>query len=111
LIGISSFLLINYWLTRLEASRAAIQAILFNRIGDYGYSISIFLMFLIFGDLNFTTIFSLVPNIYENILLFFSILFLIAAMAKSAQLGLHSWLPSAMEGKKILIIFFIIVFI
>nr|YP_203318.1 NADH dehydrogenase subunit 5 [Zancudomyces culisetae]AAW49485.1 NADH dehydrogenase subunit 5 [Zancudomyces culisetae] len=98
-IGICSFLLINFWYTRLEANKSAMLALIMNRVGDWSISIGIYIIFYIFGSISFTTIFSVAHNIEENtnITLFVIPLF-IGAMAKSAQLGLNTWLPRAMEG-------------
>lgn len=97
-VGICSYLLINFWFRRLQANKAAIQAILINRIGDIGFSLGLFSMFWIFGNLDFATIFSLAPMINGNLLNIVTLLLVIGAMAKSAQIGLHIWLPNAMEG-------------
>jgi hypothetical protein len=97
-VGISSYLLINFWFTRLQANKAAIKALVMNRIGDWGFSIGLFAIFWIFGNLDFSTVFSLTPFVNENLITVIGICLLIAAMGKSAQLGLHTWLPDAMEG-------------
>jgi NADH-ubiquinone oxidoreductase chain 5 len=98
LVGICSYLLINFWFRRLQANKAAIQAIIINRIGDWGFSLGLFSMFLIFGNLDFTTTMTLAPSIDSNLLNILTLFLLIGAMAKSAQIGLHIWLPNAMEG-------------
>ena len=97
-VGISSYLLINFWFTRLQANKAAIKALVMNRVGDLGFSIGMWTIFWTFGNLDFTTVFSLAPYINEELITLISILLFIGAMAKSAQLGLHTWLPDAMEG-------------
>lgn len=97
-VGISSYLLINFWFTRLQANKAAIKALITNRIGDYFFSIGLFALFWTFGNLDYSTIFSLAPVIDQDIITIIGICFLLAAMGKSAQLGLHVWLPPAMEG-------------
>lgn len=107
-VGLSSYLLINFWFTRLSANRAALKALIINRIGDFGLLLSIFLIFLIFKSINYSTIFSMVPFFMDYWFYFFNFkihglttvgLFLfIGAIGKSAQLGLHTWLPDAMEG-------------
>jgi len=97
-VGISSYLLINFWFTRLQANKAAIKAIVINRIGDWSFSLGLFSIIWVFGTLEFATVFSLVPMIDENIITIISVLLLIGAIAKSAQIGLHTWLPDAMEG-------------
>jgi NADH-ubiquinone oxidoreductase chain 5 len=99
LVGICSYLLINFWFRRLQANKAAIQAILMNRIGDWGFSLGLFSIFLIFGNLDLTTIVTLTPIVNNDLLNIISLFLLLGAMAKSAQIGLHVWLPNAMEGK------------
>nr|YP_002149675.1 NADH dehydrogenase subunit 5 [Madracis myriaster]ACA84066.1 NADH dehydrogenase subunit 5 [Madracis myriaster]ARU77423.1 NADH dehydrogenase subunit 5 [Madracis decactis] len=95
-VGLCSYLLINFWLTRLEANRAAIKAMLVNRIGDIGLLLAMFLLWDLFGSLDFSTIFN---SIFFSNQMFFICLFLFfGVMGKSAQLGLHTWLPDAMEG-------------
>lgn len=69
-----------------------------NRVGDWGFSIGIYAIFWTFGNLDFSTVFSLAPFINEELITIISICLLIAAMGKSAQIGLHTWLPDAMEG-------------
>ena len=69
-----------------------------NRIGDWGFSIGLFALFWVFGNLDHTTVFSLAPFIDSGLITIISICLLIAAMGKSAQIGLHTWLPDAMEG-------------
>lgn len=107
-VGLSSYLLINFWYTRLAANQAALKALLLNRIGDFGLSLGIFLIFYIFGSVEYSVIFSTasVFSKYYIIILGFKIhaftligiLLFIGAIGKSAQLGLHIWLPDAMEG-------------
>jgi Proton-conducting membrane transporter/NADH-Ubiquinone oxidoreductase (complex I), chain 5 N-terminus len=97
-VGISSYLLINFWFTRLQANKAAIKAIIINRVGDWGFSIGLFAIFWVFGNLDYTTVFSLAPFINETLITIISICLLIAAIGKSAQIGLHTWLPDAIEG-------------
>jgi NADH-ubiquinone oxidoreductase chain 5 len=69
-----------------------------NRVGDWGFSIGLWAIFWTFGNLDFTTVFSLAPFMNEELITVISICLLIAAMGKSAQIGLHTWLPDAMEG-------------
>jgi len=97
-IGVSSYLLINFWFTRIQANKAAVQAMIVNRVGDMSLTIAFFGLFWAFGNLDYSTIYSLSPYINETVLTIIGLLFLLAAMGKSAQLGLHTWLPSAMEG-------------
>lgn len=91
-MGICSYLLINFWFKRIQANKAAIKALVMNRVGDWGMSIAMFALIAITGDLDITTIFSLAPLLEENKLSFIALGLIIAAMAKSAQLVLHTWL-------------------
>jgi len=97
-IGIVSYLLINFWFTRIQANKAAILALTMNRVGDMGLSIGYFALFALFGSLDYATIFSIVPFMNETALIIIGLLLLTGAMAKSAQIPLHSWLPGSMEG-------------
>lgn len=107
-VGLTSYLLINFWTTRLQASKAAMKALIVNRIGDFGLSLGIFTIFFTFGALDFSTVFGTVNNFVLNPLIFFGIefnalsvicfLIFIGAVGKSSQIGLHTWLPDAMEG-------------
>jgi len=97
-IGIVSYLLINFYFTRIQSNKAAILALTMNRVGDYGLSIAFFALFAVFGSLNFSTIYSLAPYINETALTIIALLLLTGAAAKSSQLGLHSWLPGSMEA-------------
>lgn len=107
-VGLASFLLINFWTTRLQANKAAMKALIVNRIGDFGLSLGIFTIFFVFGAVDYSTVFATVPNFISNTLIFFQYDFnvlsiicfflFMGAVGKSAQLGLHTWLPDAMEG-------------
>ena len=97
-IGISSYLLINYWFTRIQANKSAIKALTVNRVGDMFLSVGFFALFWVFGNLDYSTVFSLSPFMNESALTMIGLLLMLAAMGKSAQLGLHTWLPDAMEG-------------
>jgi proton-translocating NADH-quinone oxidoreductase chain L len=107
-VGLSSYLLINFWFTRIQANKAAIKAMLVNRVGDFALLLAIFTIYFIFNTLDFDTIFALVPLSQNYTILIGSFkicivdlicfLLFIGAMGKSAQLGLHTWLPDAMEG-------------
>lgn len=97
-IGISSYLLINFWYTRIEANKSAIKAILVNRVGDMFLSIGFFLIFYVFGNLDYSSVFAIAPYINETLVTIIGLLLLAAAMGKSAQFGLHTWLPDAIEG-------------
>ena len=99
-IGIVSYLLINFWFTRIQANKAAILALTMNRVGDMGLSIGYFALFALFGSLDYATIFSIVPFMNGTAITIIGLLLLTGAMAKSAQIPLHSWLPGSMEGFK-----------
>jgi NADH-quinone oxidoreductase subunit L len=107
-VGLMSYLLIGFWYDRPSANAAAIKAFVVNRIGDFGFALGIFTVFVIFGTLNFEPIFSKVSHAVGLNLDFLGwrvdalslagILLFIGAMGKSAQIPLHTWLPDAMEG-------------
>lgn len=105
MIGIVSYLLINFWYTRIQANKAAILALIMNRVGDMGLSIGFFALFALFGSLDYATIFNIVPFMNETAITIIALLLLSGAMAKSAQIPLHSWLPGSMEGLKIKIFY------
>jgi len=98
LIGVVSYLLINYYFTRIQANKAAILALTMNRVGDMGLSIGFFALFALFGSVDYSTVFSLAPFMNETAITIISLLLLMGAMAKSAQIPLHSWLPGSMEA-------------
>jgi len=107
-VGLCSYLLINFWFTRIQANKSAIKAMIINRIGDFGLALGIFTLFVKFKAVDYATIFSLTPFFYDDCFVFFNynlnllsligIFLFIGAVGKSAQLGLHTWLPDAMEG-------------
>jgi NADH-ubiquinone oxidoreductase chain 5 len=97
-VGICSYLLVNFLFTRIAANQSSISAFLTNRVGDCFLTIGIFIILWSFGNIDYTTIFSISPYINENIITIIGICLLIGAMAKSSQVGLHVWLPMAMEG-------------
>jgi Proton-conducting membrane transporter/NADH-Ubiquinone oxidoreductase (complex I), chain 5 N-terminus/LAGLIDADG endonuclease len=97
-VGICSYLLVHFWYTRVAAVKSGMNAMFTNRIGDYFLTIGFFALFFTFGTLDFATVFSLAPYINTNVITFIAVLLLLGASAKSAQLGLHGWLPYAMEG-------------
>jgi len=106
-IGIVSYLLINFWFTRIQANKAAILALTMNRVGDMGLSIGLFFLFALFGSLDYATIFQLTPFVNEISITIIGLLLLSGAMAKSAQIPLHSWLPGSMEGSKTYFLIFL----
>lgn len=107
-VGLCSYLLINFWFTRIQANKAAIKAMLLNRVGDFGILIGILFLFVTFKTVDYSTIFALAPlfttqtilvfNNSYHLLSFIGIFLFIGAIGKSAQLGLHTWLPDAMEA-------------
>ena len=97
-IGIVSYLLISYFYTRIQATKAALLALTMNRVGDMGMSIGFFAIFGILGSLNFASVFSVAPYINEIAITIISLLLFSGAMAKSAQLPLNTWLPGSMEA-------------
>jgi NADH-quinone oxidoreductase subunit L len=107
-VGLASYLLIGFWYKKPSAWNAAIKAFVVNRVGDFGFSLGIFGLFLIFGTLDIDAILAGVPGRVDTTFEFLgrevdalttiAILLFIGAMGKSAQLGLHTWLPDAMEG-------------
>ena len=97
-VGLCSYLLINFWLTRIKANKAATKAMLINRVGDMGLLLAMFMIIKEFGTLEYSTIFSLLGVIDKNNLTVICLLLFFGAVGKSAQLGLHTWLPDAMEG-------------
>tara|TARA_B110000908_G_scaffold144350_1_gene173873 strand:- start:1201 stop:3213 length:2013 start_codon:yes stop_codon:yes gene_type:complete len=107
-VGLCSYLLINFWFTRIQANKAAIKAMVLNRIGDFGLVLGILILFVKYKAVDYATIFALTPlfvnhefiflNMNFNLIDIIGFLLLIGAIGKSAQLGLHTWLPDAMEG-------------
>jgi NADH-ubiquinone oxidoreductase chain 5 len=97
-VGVCSYLLVNFWFTRIAANQSSMSAFLTNRVGDCLLTIGMFIMLWCLGNLDYSTIFSLSPYMNENIITLIGICLLIGAMAKSSQVGLHVWLPMAMEG-------------
>lgn len=99
MIGISSYLLINFWFNRVQANKSAIKALTVNRVGDMFLTVGFFAIFFLFGNLDYSTVFTLSTYMNKTVLTVIGLTFLLAAMGKSAQLGLHTWLPEAMEGR------------
>jgi NADH:ubiquinone oxidoreductase subunit 4 (subunit M) len=97
-VGVCSYLLVHFWYTRVAAVKSALNAMFTNRVGDYFLTLGFFAIFYTFGTLDYATVFSIAPYINTNVITFISILLLLGAAAKSAQIGLHQWLPMAMEG-------------
>ena len=107
-VGLASYLLIGFWYTRPSANAAAIKAFVVNRVGDFGFALGIFGVFYIFHTLDFDTVFKMAPAMVGHTFHFASwdvdilttlcLLLFVGAMGKSAQIGLHTWLPDAMEG-------------
>lgn len=107
-VGVSSYLLINFWFTRIQANKAAIKAMLVNRVGDFFLLLAMFTMYVFFNSLNYDVIFNLSMltsietlniGLFEfNVIDVICLFLFFGAMGKSAQIGLHTWLPDAMEG-------------
>ena len=97
-IGVVSYLLINYYLTRIQSNKAAMLAFTMNRGGDMLMSIGFFALFSLFGSLNYSEVFTLVPYLNEVAITIIALLLLGGALAKSANIPLHSWLPGSMEA-------------
>jgi NADH-quinone oxidoreductase subunit L len=107
-VGICSYLLISFWFTRIQANKAAIKAVLFNKVGDVALLFAIAALFAVFQAIDFGTVFALAPfyetstffigNVEITVLGVICFFLFIGAVGKSAQLGLHLWLPDAMEG-------------
>nr|CRH07495.1 NADH-quinone oxidoreductase chain L (NADH dehydrogenase I, chain L) (NDH-1, chain L) [Candidatus Magnetococcus massalia] len=108
-VGLASYLLIGFWFRKESACNAAIKAFLVNRVGDFGFALGVLAIFLIFGTLDYQQVFSMAgagqyPATMEflgmewSTITLICLLLFLGAMGKSAQLGLHTWLPDAMEG-------------
>ena len=97
-VGVCSYLLVSFWYTRIAANQSSISAFLTNRVGDCFLTIGMFAILWSFGNVDYSTVFSITPVISNNIITIIGICLLIGAMAKSSQIGLHVWLPMAMEG-------------
>ncbi len=116
-VGLASYLLIGFWFKKPSASAAAMKAFIVNRVGDFGFVLGIFSVFVLFGSINFDTIFAAAPNYIpaagqgKVVINLFGmqldqahaitatcLLLFLGAMGKSAQFLLHTWLPDAMEG-------------
>ena len=98
-VGLCSYLLINFWFTRIKANKAAIKAMLVNRVGDIGLVLAMIIIIREFGTLEFSVINGILIGPVNNInLTIICLLLFLGAVGKSAQLGLHTWLPDAMEG-------------
>ena len=107
-VGLCSYFLIGFWFKKETANSAAIKAFIVNRVGDFGFALGIFLIFYLFGTVNYSEVFDQIPTITDKNLIFLGfeinaidlicLLLFIGAMGKSAQIFLHTWLPDAMEG-------------
>jgi hypothetical protein len=109
-VGLCSYLLISFWFTRIQANKAAIKAMVVNRVSDLFFTIGILAVFFTFQTVEFNTVFALAPYFTEKAtitlagytvppLTLITFLLFLGAMGKSAQIGLHTWLPDAMEGR------------
>jgi NADH-quinone oxidoreductase subunit L len=107
-VGLCSYFLIGFWFKKESANTAAIKAFVVNRVGDFGFALGIFLIFYLFGTVNYSEVFQQIPTLIDKNLMFLGfevkaidlacLLLFIGAMGKSAQILLHTWLPDAMEG-------------
>jgi NADH-quinone oxidoreductase subunit L len=107
-VGLASYLLIGFWYEKPSANAAAIKAFVVNRVGDFGFALGIFAVFMLVGSIDFETIFAAAPGLTGKTIDFFGwqanaltltcLLLFMGAMGKSAQFLLHTWLPDAMEG-------------
>jgi len=107
-VGLCSYLLINFWFTRILANKAAINAMLVNRIADVFFTLAIIVIFITFKTTDYNIVFNLIPLISNEKIIFLNILInkidiiafflFIGAIGKSAQIIFHVWLPLAMEG-------------
>src|SRR5436305_3080389 len=107
-VGLASYLLIGFWYHKPEANAAAIKAFVVNRVGDFGFALGIFAVFMMTGAVDLDTVFAQAPSLAGKTIDFFGwhadaitlicLLLFIGAMGKSAQFLLHTWLPDAMEG-------------
>lgn len=107
-VGLASYLLIGFWYQKPSACAAAIKAFIVNRVGDFGFALGIFAIFLVFGTVEFDPVFAAAKDQIGKNITFLSwqfdvltvicLLLFMGAMGKSAQFLLHTWLPDAMEG-------------
>ncbi len=107
-VGLASYLLIGFWYEKPSANAAAMKAFVVNRVGDFGFMLGIFAVFVMTGAVNFDTVFAQAPSLAGKTINFLghhwdaptviALLLFIGAMGKSAQFLLHTWLPDAMEG-------------
>jgi NADH-quinone oxidoreductase subunit L len=107
-VGLMSYLLIGFWYHKPEANAAAIKAFIVNRVGDFGFALGIFALFMMVGAVDFETVFAQAPSLVGKTIHFLGhdvdaltlicLLLFMGAMGKSAQFLLHTWLPDAMEG-------------
>ena len=107
-VGVASYLLIGFWYEKPSACAAAIKAFVVNRVGDFGFALGIFGAYFLFDSVSFDAIFAAAPSKAHTVVHFFGadwnaitiicLMLFVGAMGKSAQLGLHTWLPDAMEG-------------
>ena len=107
-VGLASYLLIGFWFKKPTANAAAIKAFVVNRVGDFGFGLGIWAIYMLFGSVEFSTVFAKAPEMVGQTFTFLSwefdiltticLLLFVGAMGKSAQFLLHTWLPDAMEG-------------
>lgn len=98
-VGLCSYLLINFWFTRIQANKAAVKAMILNKIGDIGVLLGMIILWTLIGSWQYSSIFSNSSLLNDDkVIVLVGVLLLLGVIGKSAQLGLHTWLPDAMEG-------------
>jgi len=107
-VGVASYLLIGFWFRKSSANAAAMKAFIVNRVGDFGFLLGMFALFMLVGSIQLDDVFAAGPELAETTVGFLGyevsaielvcVLLFVGAMGKSAQLLLHTWLPDAMEG-------------
>ena len=98
MVGVCSYLLVSFWFTRIFANQSSLSAFLTNRVGDCLLTVGMLITLWTLGNLDYSVVYSVASYLNENAISIIGICLLIGAMAKSAQVGLHIWLPMAMEG-------------
>jgi NADH-quinone oxidoreductase subunit L len=98
LVGLSSYLLISFWIEKPTAAAAGKKAFIVNRIGDFGFLIALMLIFAAYGTLDFAHVFEHAGELSTQMATAITLLLLVGAAGKSAQIPLYVWLPDAMEG-------------
>lgn len=100
-IGVSSYLLVSFWFTRIAANQSSLSAFITNRVGDCFLTIGMLTILWAVASLDYSIVFSTAPYLNPTIVTLIGLCLLLGAMAKSAQLGLHVWLPLAIFSSRI----------